>query len=341
MTPASNDVDLDLIEQCRAGDRTAFRALVAFWGEPVLRVASLLTHDVPRAKEALADGLLECWRQLPSTHSETPFRPLLIGLVAHAAIARGAGGGTGRFGSCLDALDAEARAAAIMSSYARLKTSEIALAQGTTAVEASRRVRRAFRALHRCLGYDARATISSRRVEAHLDGRFFDDEVAAGLADQWLLEVRRLVARPVHDAWAVLNDPTALPAWTSAERSRIRGGGALRVGAHIASRGRIADMRPSYDETVITRAEHPTVLTWTTRSRLVPLSGTIEFRWSILIEDAPGGCELRHRLHGVAFPQGPFSGLLRGAYDKVSESMRTSMHRGLERLASLVDASTG
>ena len=85
---------------------------------------------------------------------------------------------------------------------------------------------------------------------------------------------------------------------------------------------------------------------WTDRNRPVaamkevytPFHAPIEFRWSVAIEEAPGGAELHHRLRGVAFPHGPVGSFLRNAYARVESSMQASMHRGLERLASLIEA---
>src|SRR5438093_10233480 len=139
---ATDDVELDLLEQCRAGDRSAFRALVAFWGDPALRLALMFTNDEQRARIALTEGLLGCWRQLPSLHSETQFRPFLFGLVSRAALAQGSAGRTGRLERCLDMLEPDARAAAILSGHAHLDAAEIARAQGTSTTKAALSVRR-------------------------------------------------------------------------------------------------------------------------------------------------------------------------------------------------------
>jgi len=335
---ATDDVELDLLEQCRAGDRSAFRALVAFWGDPALRLASTFTNDDERALAALTEGLLECWRRLPSLHSETAFRPFLFGLVARAALAHGSAGGTGRLERCLDLLEPDARVTAILSGHAHMETGEIARAQGTSTIKAALSTRRAIRSLQGCLGFKPHEALGATSNGAHLDRKFFDKVLAPELDDRWLLEMRRIVMRPPQDAWGVLTDPTAIPAWISAARAHVRGGGSLHPGGHIVARGRIADQRRSHDESIITRVEPPVLLAWTTRSRITPLHAPIEFRWSVEIEEAPGGAELHHRLRGVAFPHGPVGSLLRTSYDRVAGSMQSSMHRGLERLASLIEA---
>jgi DNA-directed RNA polymerase specialized sigma24 family protein/uncharacterized protein YndB with AHSA1/START domain len=335
---ATDDVELDLLEQCRAGDRSAFRALIAFWGDPSLRLATTFTNDDERARAALAEGLLECWRNLPSLHSATKFRPFLFGLVSRAALAQGSAGGTGRLDRALDMLEPDARAAAILSGQAHLSISEVARAMGTSTLRAMRETRGGMRSLQATLGFRPHDALSAASSDVHLDRTFFDKILAPELEDQWLLEVRRIVLRPPHDAWGVLTDPTAIPAWISAARAHVRGGGSLRPGGHIAARGRIADRRPSHDESIITLLQPPALLAWTTRSRIAPFHAPIEFRWSVVIEEAPGGSELRHRLRGVAFPHGPVGSFLRRTYARAAGAMQGSMHRGLERLASLIEA---
>src|SRR5439155_17597760 len=165
---ATDDVELDLLEQCRAGDRSAFRALVAFWGDPALRLALTFTNDDERARTALTEGLLECWRQLPSLHSETQFRPFLFGLVSRAALAQGSAGGTGRLERSLDMLEPDARVAAILSGHAHLEAREIARAQGTSPMKARMDVRRAIRAMEGSLGFKPHDALNAAFKDAHL-----------------------------------------------------------------------------------------------------------------------------------------------------------------------------
>jgi uncharacterized protein YndB with AHSA1/START domain len=208
---------------------------------------------------------------------------------------------------------------------------------GTNSLAARAEVRAAMSALTRCMRNDARFALSNASVPA-VDRRTIE-RLTDAVPDHWLLETRRITTRPPHDAWNVLTDPTVLPAWVSAEGVHVRGGETLHPGAHIAARGRIAEQRRSRDESVITIAEQPRLLAWTTRSYLLPYEGAIEFRWTISIEETPDGCELKHRLRGVAFPSGVWGPAFRRAYARVEGSMQSSMHRGMERLASLVEAS--
>ena len=340
MMTATDDVELDLLEQCRSGDRTAFRALVAFWGDPALQVAMTLTGEDGRARAALADALARCWRELPSVHSATPFRPYLLNLVARAALTVGTSGGTGSLDRCLDMLEPDARASVVLNGQANLAPRDISRAQNTPAAATMFELRGAMRSLQRCLDSRPFDALRAAWKDVHLERAFFDDVLATKLDDPFLIEVRRIVQRPAQDAWGVLTDPTAIPAWVSADHAHVRGGGSLRPGGHIGARGRIADQRRSLDESIITIVEPPSLLAWTTRSRIQPFHDPIEFRWSIAVTEVEGGSELHHRLRGVAFPRGMAGRFLHGAYERVEPQMQSSMHRGLERLAALVEAST-
>ena len=337
---ATDDVELDLLEQCRSGDRTAFRALVAFWGDPALQLAMTLTGDDGRARAALAGAFTTCWAELPSVHSSIPFRPYLLNRVARAALTYGSAGGTGSLERCLDMLDQDARVSVVLTGQAHLQPRDIAHAQGVPTAATMLQVRSAFRSFRACLGSKPFEALRAAWKDVHLEHAFFDEVLSAKLDDHVVVEVRRIVQRPPEDAWGVLTDPTAIPAWVSADHAHVRGGGSLRPGGHIAARGRIADQRRSLDESIITIVEPPSLLAWTTRSRIQPLHDPIEFRWSIAIAEVEGGSELHHRLRGVAFPRGLSGRFLRASYERVAEGMQPSMHRGLERLAALVEATT-
>jgi len=335
---ATDDVELDLLEQCRSGDRTAFRALVAFWGDPALQLAMTLTGDEARARAALADSFAACWRELPSVHSANPFRPYLLTLVARAALSYGTAGGTGSLDRCIAMLDQDARANIVLNGQSNLPPRDIARAQNVPTAATMLQLRSAMRSLQTCLGSKPGEALRAAWKDVHLERAFFDDVLSAKLDDPFVIEVRRIVQRPPQDAWGALTDPTAIPAWVSADHAHVRGGGSLRPGGHIAARGRIADQRRSLDESIITIVEPPSLLAWTTRSRIQPLHDPIEFRWSIAIADVEGGSELHHRLRGVGFPRGLPGRFLRRSYERVSHGMQPSMHRGLERLAALVEA---
>src|SRR5437667_393621 len=128
---------------------------------------------------------------------------------------------------------------------------DIASAQQRSAITTTLELRRAMRSLQTCLGSKPDDALRSASTDTHLERSFFDDFLARALEDTWIIEVRRIVQRPPHDAWGVLTDPTALPAWVSAPGAHVRGGGSLRPGGHIGARGRIADLRRSHDESII------------------------------------------------------------------------------------------
>jgi uncharacterized protein YndB with AHSA1/START domain len=228
----------------------------------------------------------------------------------------------------------------VLSGQANLASRDVARAQNMPAAATMFELRGAMRSLQTCLGSRPLDALRAAWKDVHLERAFFDDVLSANLEDGFLIEVRRIVQRPSQDAWGVLTDPTAIPAWVSADHAHVRGGGSLRPGGHVAARGRIADQRRSVDESIITIVEPPSLLGWTTRSRIRPIHDPIEFRWSVAIADVEGGSELHHRLRGVSFPRGLPGRMLHRAYERVAPQMQASMHRGLERLAALVEAST-
>jgi hypothetical protein len=218
-----------------------------------------------------------------------------------------------------------------------MQNAEIAHALGINSASAARAVRSGTKELTACVGGDPKRAMDEVSARQTLSNRFIS-EITESLTDPAVHELRRLVRSSPREAWAVISDASELPAWTSADSVHIRGGGSFHVGARIAARGRIADRRISRDETLVTRLEAHGLLAWTTRSRIRPYPDAIEFRWSVAIETSDDGTTLVHRLHGVAFPPGPAGMVLQRAYSRVEGSMRTCMHRGLERLASLVEA---
>src|SRR5438445_7906211 len=182
---ASDDVELDLLEQCRAGDNSSFRALFAFWGDPALRLASTFTADEGRARAAVAEAFIICWRDLPSLHSDTPFRPYLLNLVARAALARGSAGGTGKLERCLDLLHPDARLTAVLKEQAGLSVRDIARTQQAAMPPTMLQLRRAMRSLERCLGHKPGDALRTAISDRHLERRFFDNVLASALDDAW------------------------------------------------------------------------------------------------------------------------------------------------------------
>lgn len=362
-------MDLDVLERARCGSREAFRALVAAWGDRVLRTAVLIIGDRARAERAAVATLRRVWRELPALHSERPFRPMLMRALLEALPdAEGdttpgdadADAGTGDavtvdvgtspppiaggVRGCIEALGRSERSTIVLHLYDQMGAAELAPVRGTNLGVAARDLRGALRALRSCAettggGFDeqriaAELTEMARGVELP---PWFAEELEPRLADPDGPTVKRLVAIDPARAWAQIVDPATLPRWVQATDVRVRGAARLEPGARVHADGRIAARRPSRDETLITRADDQ-VLAWTTRSRIKPWPSAIEFRWTLAVLEAAGGCELVHTLRGVSFPPGASSRFLRAAYARAGDAMPTSMHAGIEQLAQLLEA---
>ncbi|MFA5890073.1 MAG: SRPBCC family protein [Actinomycetota bacterium] len=332
METADISKEIDLLERCRAGDRRAFRALATFWAEPALRLAFLLCADQARAEAALRTSLLSVWRDLPKLHSESPFRPWLMGMVTRESVSA-----EGPFAHpALATMDASLRTEVVLNAFLGIPAHEVALAVDRPRAATTLRLRRALREIETA-GPPLREALAEAAWDVDLSQTFLDDHVLGWLERAPNHVVRRLIAADPHTAWAVLCDPTALPGWIEATHLRAPVTGALRPGSRVRARGRIAGARASRDETVITRTEPEALIAWTTRARPAGLFGAIEFRWSIEIARAQGGTEISHRLDGVAFPPGVAGNLLRRAWKRAEPSMPTAMHRGIERCAALIE----
>jgi RNA polymerase sigma-70 factor (ECF subfamily) len=291
---------VDLLERCRAGDRDAFRALVAAWGGRALAIARCFTDEPRRAEQAVATALINVWRELPSLHSQRAFRPWLMSHVAEAA----------------GAAEADERALALREARAPDRAGMSAMREARAVANADDTVR---------------AMLDEINGSKHtLPLTFFDDALARRLKDPVALDIGRIVEADRAHVWRTLRDPSALPKWVSARDLRVTG--ELKPGTTIKARGKIADKRASIDRTTITRADEGELLSWVTRAHPDWMIGRIEFRWSMRIEDE----QVRHRLHGVAFPPGLAAVSLRRSYARVQSDMSLSMHRGLERFAALV-----
>ena len=304
-------MELDLLERSRAGDRVAYRALVSFWGSPALRVAYLIAGDRARAEDAVREAFQDRWRELPSFHSERPFRPWLLGKVVEAARAR------------VSPPADDDHVAIVLHASEGLSPAEIALTLGWGRRGARSRVKRIA---------GAAGGLRDAALGIELPSWFFDEVIAPGLKDSPLVEVRRIVRSGAADAAIALRDVAALRRWV-AHDVRVAAS-RLDAGTRAGGTGRIADRLRSRDRTLFTRASAE-MIAWTTRA--TPRLGTIEFRWSIEIARAGDAIELRHRLNGVAFPGGFAGARARRAYAKVADAMPASMHRGLERLANVVE----
>ncbi len=336
------DADVDLQERARCGDVDAYRALVELWTGLAGTIAVLLARDRLRAAAAVRDAFAGAWSELPTLHSEHPFRPWLMGKVVDAALARMSETPVSTpVRAALDGMTEDARVAAVLGGGVSFPAAEVALARGMNIGRATKLLRAALKEFAAAL-QSAGVTASPRdalKSEARLDlpSAFFDETILPRLRQRPVTEVRRMIVVDPRAAWSVVIDPAATEVWTAMTSIRSRTSAVLRPGARIAGKGRIAGTYPSKDETLVTRGDEERLLAWRTRSTPSRRRGAIEFRWSIEVLEVPKGCELVHTLHGVAFPYSVNGRLLRRLYGKVSYGMQSSMHQGVERLASFIE----
>jgi RNA polymerase sigma factor (sigma-70 family) len=81
LTPTEDD----LVGQARAGDGSAFAALVHPHREVAFRTAYMITRNGADADDAVQAGLVNAWRALPRFRRGAPIRPWLLAIVANEA----------------------------------------------------------------------------------------------------------------------------------------------------------------------------------------------------------------------------------------------------------------
>ncbi len=77
--------DGELIERIRAGDDTAWTALVETHQQPVFRLAYLLLGDADDAEDAAQEAFIRAFRSLGAFDAARPLRPWLLQIVANVA----------------------------------------------------------------------------------------------------------------------------------------------------------------------------------------------------------------------------------------------------------------
>jgi RNA polymerase sigma-70 factor (ECF subfamily) len=80
-------VDRDLVEQARRGDRDAFAALVHQVSDPLFAVAHRILRDSGLAEDALQNALITAWRQLPRLRDADRFEAWVHRILVHACYA--------------------------------------------------------------------------------------------------------------------------------------------------------------------------------------------------------------------------------------------------------------
>ncbi len=79
--------EAELIERCRAGDRTAFAELVAPSRERVWAVCVQITGNRHDAEDALQDALIAAWKNLDKFRGTAKFGTWLYRIASSAALA--------------------------------------------------------------------------------------------------------------------------------------------------------------------------------------------------------------------------------------------------------------
>ena len=78
------EVDRDLVEQARRGDRDAFALLVHQVSDQLFAVAHRILRDWGLAEDALQDTLLTAWRRLPTLRDADRFEAWMRRIMVHS-----------------------------------------------------------------------------------------------------------------------------------------------------------------------------------------------------------------------------------------------------------------
>ena len=77
---------MQLVTRARAGDADAFAALIGRYERTALAVAYAQLHDAHRAGDAVQEGFLRAWQELPRLQEMARFGGWLLQIVRNAAI---------------------------------------------------------------------------------------------------------------------------------------------------------------------------------------------------------------------------------------------------------------
>jgi len=80
---AINQATLTLVEAARAGDDSAFEALIEPLLDPAYRLANGLLHDRHAAEDAVQESALKAWRKIGRLRAGSDMRPWFLGIVAN------------------------------------------------------------------------------------------------------------------------------------------------------------------------------------------------------------------------------------------------------------------
>ena len=176
-------VDRDLVELARRGDREAYADLIRVRGDWLFAIAQRILRDVDRTEDAVQDALVIAWRDLPGLRDPDRFDAWLRRLLVRSCISEARRerrlGATVRvlpmdfptssddYVSVADRdeldrgfrrLPPEQRAILVLRHFAGLETGEIADALAIPPGTVRSRLHHAHRAMRAALDADARGT---------------------------------------------------------------------------------------------------------------------------------------------------------------------------------------
>jgi RNA polymerase sigma-70 factor (ECF subfamily) len=176
-------VDRDLVEAARNGDREAYADLIRVRGDRLFAIAQRILRDVDRTEDAVQDALVIAWRDLPGLRDPDRFDAWLRRLLVRSCIAEAQRerrlvatiqvlpmdlpSRSDDYLSVVDRdeldrgfrrLPPEQRAILVLRHFVGLGTAEIAEALGIPAGTVRSRLHHAHRAMRAALDADARAT---------------------------------------------------------------------------------------------------------------------------------------------------------------------------------------
>jgi RNA polymerase sigma-70 factor (ECF subfamily) len=176
-------VDRDLVEAARRGDREAYADLIRVRGDRLFAVAQRILRDVDRTEDAVQDALVIAWRDLPGLRDPDRFDAWLYRLLVRSCVAEAKRerrlsatvrilpldipAASDDYLSVADRdeldrgfrrLSPEQRAILVLRHFAGLETAEIAEAMAIPVGTVRSRLHHAHRAMRAALDADSRRT---------------------------------------------------------------------------------------------------------------------------------------------------------------------------------------
>ena len=184
-------VDRDLVEAARRGDREAYADLIRIRGDRLFAIAQRILRDVDRTEDAVQDALVIAWRDLPSLRDPDRFDAWLRRLLVRSCVLEAkrerrlsatvrllpiefdvpshsddylAVADRDELDRGFRRLPPEQRALLVLRHFAGLETAEIADALAIPPGTVRSRLHHAHRAMRAALDADARATATKERL---------------------------------------------------------------------------------------------------------------------------------------------------------------------------------